>query len=54
MGALTGGITGAISSTGTYLPMRVIYYSLRAGDSIKPGRKPDHGIKLSREAATAE
>ena len=25
MGALTGGITGAISSTGTYLPMRVIY-----------------------------
>jgi polysaccharide export outer membrane protein len=25
VGALTGSITGAISSTGTYLPMRVIY-----------------------------
>jgi hypothetical protein len=25
VGALTGSITSAISSTGTYLPMRVIY-----------------------------
>jgi hypothetical protein len=25
MGALTGGLSGAISSTGTYLPSRIIY-----------------------------
>ena len=25
LGAVTGGVTGAISSTGTYLPSRVIY-----------------------------
>jgi hypothetical protein len=25
LGAVTGGLTGAISSTGTYLPTRVIY-----------------------------